>query len=80
MLYYNPVLGGPLLGNHVYKQISREAIITSSDNSIIKSAYYKLHFLVFQLASGIFNRHISPKESKKAKKHECQLRLPLCQR
>lgn len=71
VLYYNSVLRGPLLGNHVYEQISREAIITSSDNSIIKSAYYKFHFLVVHLVSGILNHHISPKESKKAKKYKC---------
>lgn len=54
MLYCNSVLGGPRCGNHMYKQVNREAKMDSSDNSIIKSPYFKSHFLVFQLGSGIF--------------------------
>lgn len=40
------------------KKVNREAVMDSSDNSVIK-LHYKFHFLVLQLGSGEFNSHVS---------------------
>ena len=49
----------------MYRQVTREAIMNSADNSIIELPHYEIHCLPLHLGSGIFKSQSIPGRMRK---------------